>query len=503
MKHNLVLRDYQETSVNSLRDGFINNVAQLLYLPTGAGKSEVAISILEATASKGNKVCMVMDRRVLVEQTSDRLTKYGIPHGVIMAKTKMRNKDAMIQICSAQTLEKMESFPFIKLIVIDEAHNSRKSINTLIKNSNIKAIGLSASPFTSGLGNIYSNVVSTTTTKELVNSGMLAPLKVFISKEIDMKGAAKTAGEWSPGEVTNRAKTITGDVVSEWESKTLELFGKPVKTIVFCAGVAHGEDLQRQFGIYGYNFINISYKDDDDYKRDVLKDFSKPDSKIIGVIATDILTKGFDQADVMIGISARPFSKSFSSHVQQLGRVMRPHADKTSAIWLDFSGNYLRFRDDWDNLFSNGVHKLSVEGEKGKTEIKDKVKKESKCPKCNALWEWKSTICGHCGFEKVRSSEIEVLPGSMAELDAVLHKPMVQKPDERVYTLEFKKKFYAELLGYVAKYQMKPGYAFYKYQEKFGEIPKLGYVMPMIPSNEMEKWILSRQIAWAKSKGRK
>ena len=488
------LRDYQEKSIDNLRNGFANHLTQMLYAPTGAGKTETAISIMKASAKRGNKIAMILDRRILVEQTSERLTKYGISHGVMMAKTEMYRPDELIQICSAQTLEAMETFPYVKMLIIDEAHTGRKSINNFIKARGIRAIGLSASPFTKGLGNIYSNVVNTTTTKELVNTGMLAPLKVFIAKQIDMKGATKVAGEWSPSEVTNRAKTITGDVVAEWEKKTHELFGEPKKTIVFCAGVAHGEDLQHQFSVYGYNFINLSYKDDDDYKRDVLNDFAKPNSKIIGVIATDLLTKGLDVADIMIGVSARPFSKSFSSHVQQLGRIMRPHADKSHAVWLDFSGNYIRFRDDWDKLYHEGVDKLDNHGEKSKAEPSDKVKEASTCPRCKTIWEWKTLVCANCGYEKTKQSGIEVLPGSMAELDAQLSAPPPEPKDTKVYTLEFKKQFYGELLGYVLKYGMKPGYAFFKYQEKFHEVPKLGQIAPITPSREMEKWILSRKI---------
>ena len=59
MKHELKLRDYQESSVNSLRDGFVNNLTQMLYLPTGAGKSEIAISIRKASAKRGNKIAMI------------------------------------------------------------------------------------------------------------------------------------------------------------------------------------------------------------------------------------------------------------------------------------------------------------------------------------------------------------------------------------------------------------------------------------------------------------
>ncbi|PXA16943.1 helicase, partial [Staphylococcus pseudintermedius] len=73
-----------------------------------------------------------------------------------------------IQICSAQTLEKRGSFPGLDLLIVDEAHSQRQETTNMIKrNERIRVIGLSASPFTNGLGNTYSHVVSCVTTKEL------------------------------------------------------------------------------------------------------------------------------------------------------------------------------------------------------------------------------------------------------------------------------------------------------------------------------------------------
>ena len=51
-----------------------------------------------------------------------------------------------------------------------------------------------------------------------------------------------------------------------------------------------------------------------------------------------------------------------------MGRVMRSHPGKEFGLWLDHSGNYLRFRDDWDDVFENGVQKLDDGREKPKKE---------------------------------------------------------------------------------------------------------------------------------------
>jgi superfamily II DNA or RNA helicase len=332
----LQLREYQSGSLDGLRRGFAAGYkSQMLYAPTGAGKTEMAIALLEATHKKGNRAAMILDRIILCDQTSQRLEKYKIEHGVLQSGHWRYRPYENIQVCSAQTLEKRGSFPGLTLMIVDEAHAMRSQTVEFIKNNpDIKVIGLSASPFTKGLGNVYEHVVSTVTTKELVDQKVLCPLRVFVAKEIDMTGAKKVAGEWSQAESTKRGMQITGDIVSEWIKKTHEIFGKPRKTIIFCSGVEHGADLSKKFAEQGYNFISISYKDDDDFKRDVIEDFSKPDTEIHGLIATDILTKGFDVPDVMIGVSARPFSKSLSSHVQQMGRVMRGYEGKEFAVWL-------------------------------------------------------------------------------------------------------------------------------------------------------------------------
>src|SRR3546814_10004222 len=102
----------------------------------------------------------------------------------------------------------------------------------------------------------------------------------------------------------------------------------------------------------GFNFQQISYKSgSDEDRKDLIEEFRKSNSSIQGLVSCEVLTKGFDVKDVMCGISARPYRKSLSSHVQQLGRVMRPAPGKTFALWLDHSGNYLRFNNDTQELF--------------------------------------------------------------------------------------------------------------------------------------------------------
>jgi superfamily II DNA or RNA helicase len=486
----VTLFDDQNAVLDMVRDAFkAGHQSVMLYAPTGAGKTEMAISMLQATADKLNNAAMVLDRIVLCNQTSARLDKYSIDHGVLQAGHWRHRPYERIQVCSAQTLEKRGSFPGLKLLIVDEAHTQRQQTTEFIRNNpSVRVIGLSASPFSEGLGKTYSKVVSATTTADLVAKQRLTPLRVFIAKEVDMTGAKKVAGEWSQDEASSRAMQITGDVVAEWIKKTTEIFGKPRKTIVFCSGVAHGADLAQRFADAGYNFVPISYKDSDEFKADAVKEFSKPDTDIHGLIATDILTKGFDVPDVMIGVSARPFSKSFSSHVQQMGRVMRAHQGKDFAVWLDHSGNYLRFQEDWDELYHNGVSELSDGKEKTKKEKTDNEKEAAKCPKCGALWIGKSDNCAVCGYHRPLRNLVDEVPGAMEELAG------------GVATRDSKQEWYSQLITAQRKHGYSDGWTAHKYRAKFGVWPRGLHDTPAPITPAMAGWLKAQQIAWTKSK---
>jgi len=488
----LQLREYQSKILDNLRKGFASGKrAQILYAPTGAGKTEMAIELLKATKTKGNKAAMVLDRIVLCDQTSRRLEKYDIDHGVMQSGHWRYRPYEHIQVCSAQTLERRGDFPGLNLLIVDEAHQTRQQTIEFIKNNpEIRVIGLTATPFTKGLGKVYDNVVSSVTTKELVDQGVLVPLRVFIAKEIDMAGAKKVAGEWSQAEATTRGIKITGDIVQEWVKKTHEIFGAPRKTIVFCSGVAHGADLAKKFAEQGYNFVSISYRDDDTFKKDVIEDFSKPDTEIHGLIATDILTKGFDVPDVLIGVSARPFSKSLSSHIQQMGRVMRGAEGKEFAVWLDHGGNYLRFKEDWDDVYENGVHTLDDGKEKAKKEKTEKEKEAAKCPSCGALWPSSSDTCLHCGHTRERKNKISDVPGEMEELVNV----KAQRDEKQAFW---------SMCQHKVKYDgWSSGRAAHTYKDKFGVWPKGLLDAPLFPDAKFEKFVRAKLIRFIKGQRR-
>lgn len=416
------LRPKQRESIAALKQGIIDgHTRQLLVGPTGFGKTTCAAHLLRLAYEKGSRSAFVVDRTSLVDQASATLDRYGIPHGVIQADHWRRMVTEPIQVCSAQTLERRGIGSDWKLMIVDEAHCVRRGlVEWMKKHSAVRVVGLTATPFTGGLADLYSGVVNVTTTNAEIEAGYLVPLKMYAATAVDMTGAKVVAGEWAEKEIEERGTKIVGDVVSEWITQTQRHFGGPAKTIVFSATVAHGDELVRQFQAAGFNFVQISYKDgNDESRRAVIEEFRKPNSSIVGLISCEALTKGFDVPDVVVGVACRPYRKSFSSHIQQLGRVMRASPGKTFGLWLDHCGNALRFLEDQVALFEHGVQALD-EGEldrKTRKEPSEREKSDMKCAACGFVLPGGARACPACGAERPRrQSTIESVPGRMHAL---------------------------------------------------------------------------------------
>lgn len=486
----LELRPYQNGSIEGLRDGFRQgHKRQVLAAATGAGKSIIALSILDSARKKGSKVLFMCDRRVLVDQFSRHLDKNGIDHGVYMSGHWRHRPFEKVQVASIQTIEKMGEWPDADLIIVDEIHASlRKSLKDFMaRKADVKVLGLTATPYNQELPNHFTNIVNVVTMEKLVEEKFLVPFRVFVATEIETEGLpVTTAGEWKKEELEKRGLQVVGDVVADYVKIYTEVWGKPKKTIVFSSGVAHGAELVKRFAEIGLNFVQISYLDDEEYKQQVIEEFAKPDTDIIGLISTDVLTRGFDNTEVKHVVIAKPLRKSFSMHVQMVGRGARPHPGEKFCIVQDNAGNWLRFQEDWEQLYHEGT-KVLGDGKDAKAR-KEKTKKEkedSKCPKCKALWSRGSDTCIVCGHVRQRRSMVDEVSGEMKELGSTQSR-------------QSKQDWWSMCQWNVIHSGWSPGRAAHTYKEKFGVWPRGLQDTPALPSLEFQRFVKAKLIRYLK-----
>ena len=393
-------RPFQQSAHEALRQGVREgHRCQALVAPTGGGKTYLGLRVAHEALLKDRRVTFLCDRTTLINQTSAAADAYGLrDHGIVQANHLRRDSSLPLQIASVQTIDKREFWPQTDVLIVDECHTLHKAWVEFAAQTKAVVIGLTATPFTKGMGQIFTRLINATTMHDLTQSGVLVPLRVLSCTRADMAGAAVTkGGEWSDKAAEERGMGIVGDVVREWQ-----LHASDRKTIVFGASIAHSKALCAQFieaGILARVFTSETPANE---RETLVKEFSKPDSMLRVLVSVEALAKGFDAPDAGCVVDARPLRKSLSTFIQMIGRGLRcsPSTGKADCLLLDHSGNIVRFADDFERIYHDGVESLDDGAKLDKTVRKDEPGEyEAKaCPSCGHAPF--SKRCMSCGFEK-------------------------------------------------------------------------------------------------------
>lgn len=491
------LWDHQIRTHELLRAGArAGHKKQVIMLPTGAGKTVTSLYIIHETLAKDPTTpCgFVCDRTALIDQTSAVADRFGLDHGIMQASHWRTDNRKPFQICSAQTMRN-RAWPDFKVTVIDEVQDMHKSWVDFCAQTKGHVIGLSATPFSEGLGAVFSNLVNACSMHELVQKGILVPMRVLSSVKPDMTGAKTVMGEWSDKEAEARGMEIIGDVVTEWLTHARDM-----KTIIFGSTIRHCEEICAQFNAAGVIAAVYTTNTQPEERRALLEEFGKSDSAIRVMLSVSALSKGLDVKDIECVGDARPLRRSLSTFIQMIGRGARSAPGKTQFTLLDFSGNVIRFKEDFEDIYFNGLKELD-DGKRLDKSIRkepDDIKEPKGCPKCGSIPFFKRCIV--CGYEKPLVATVEHLPGVMREVMIGKHTAAANKGD-----------LWAQICTYV-RGSGKVGDAAQKracglYRDITNEWPPIAWRVPTAPyvepSAPLRRKIQSLNIAWAAVKLKK
>lgn len=454
-------RACQVRAIEQLREGYrAGHHRQVLVMPTGSGKTITAMMLIHESLKKGKRATFVCDRTALINQTSAVADSLGLTyHAIVQANHPRRDTSMPLQIASIQTVQARGYWPQSDLVVLDEAHTIYAAAKELLEKKSIPVLGLTATPCTAGLGELYENVVNAATMDELTREGILVPLRILTCVTPDMADAKTAGGEWTAKAASERELTIVGDVVAEWVKHA-----EGRKTIAFGADIAYCVELVRRFNEIGINAACYTSETPDDERAALVHEFTKPDSAIRILVSVSALAKGFDVKDVGCIIDARPLRKSLSEVIQMWGRGLRssPETGKQDCILLDHSGNALRFHEDFVDVYFNGFGELS-HAEKLDKRAREEPEdwQPAGCPQCKHKPFRKR--CLACGYEKPSETLIDSTPGQMQEIMIGKKKAAESEAD-----------LWAQLCTYARtnlRTEKKAGWCWFKFQDITGKKP--------------------------------
>jgi DNA repair protein RadD len=181
----------------------------------------------------------------LIDQTVTAFEAEGIHCiGVMQGNHERTDRAQPVQVCSVQTLARRKR-PAVDLVLVDEAHQLHREIFQWMKDCpDIPFIGLTATPWTRGLGKHYDDMIVAATTADLIRDGFLSRFKTFAPSEPDLAGVKTVAGDFHEGELADAMdrSVVTGDIVETWLKR-----GEGRSTFCFCVNRRHAQHVAERF----------------------------------------------------------------------------------------------------------------------------------------------------------------------------------------------------------------------------------------------------------------
>lgn len=500
------LRQYQidlEEQVRSLiRQGYRRILVQLWM---GGGKTVLASDIVRKAEAKGSYTVFVGHRRELVFQASDKLTRFDVPHGIIMAGEHALARRT--QVCSIQTLyqrgvkAQTQTIPHADLVFIDEAHHAIAPMYQRLMEAWDDAvfIGLTATPATGrgyGLGSVFDALVQGPTIREMMDAGWLVEPTYFAPSEPDLEEITIRKGDYALGELEDAMDqpSLVGDVVTHWHQYAAD---RP--TVVFATGVDHAVHLAREFQASGVRAAVVHGKTEREDRDAILSGLAAGEYDV--VVNCQVLTEGWDCPEISCCVLARP-TKSLILYLQMIGRVLRPSpdTDKVDARILDHAGA----------VYEHGFVQEFVEWELSADSIQRNPAQEKReqagarpitCQECFHVYSGQPE-CPNCGAVQQRQGRtVSFLDGYLGEVSSDGGEP--EAPEEQRIDWKQRRSWFLQLRGYaLIEAGYKEGWAKYAYQEKFGELPDSSWweLDAFPPGDEVRRYGKYLRIKRAKSK---
>jgi len=326
----------------------------LIVLATGLGKT--ILSALDAKQFNAKKLLFVAHREEILKQSI--VTYKRVMPQKTMGLYQASNKDTASEFifASIQTLGKRENLSqfnpeHFDYIVIDEFHHiGAKSYKNLVDFFKPKFfLGLTATPNRSD--NI--DVLQYCDNNEIYRKDLIDGIDLELLCNFDYHGINDKFIDYT--KITWRNKKFDIDALdmslnsSDRTSYVYEKWNslRQSRTLAFCSSIKHCEYMSAFFNSKGHKTVSV-HSQSNVNRQDAISNLK---NGLIDVIFTvDLFNEGVDIPEIDTLLMARP-TESKIIFIQQLGRGLRLHKQKSFVRVIDFIGNHKSFLDKPAALF--------------------------------------------------------------------------------------------------------------------------------------------------------
>lgn len=415
-----LLRPRQVSAIDNVslayKHGFKSPV---LVAPTGFGKTHTSAEIIRRALAKGKRIWFLAHLREILQATSAKLNAEGIHHGWISAGN-ISDRRRAVQVCMVQTLvRRLDRYEPPDFLIVDEAHlavaNTYQEIFKWAKAGpkfwqpgGAFLLHLTATPQRldgRGLSEISDTLIPTCSTQELIDEGLLSPIRYYAPQTVDLSGVASRGGDFAQDQLAKLMDKprITGSAVAEYRKVA---HGRPA--VAFCVSIEHAQHVAAEFAAAGYRSTAISGESDPVVRDAALQGLQQ--GRLDVVCNCALWVAGVDAPAIACIIMLAP-TQSLTKYLQSVGRGLRTHPGKDCCVILDHAGNLAR------HGAPTSVRDWSLEATQKKKGAKKSEISVKTCPSCFATVASAATDCS-CGhhFQPV-ARVIEEVDGELQAVD--------------------------------------------------------------------------------------
>ena len=382
-----ILRPYQQQALDSLLKRLKETSHPLLVnASVGAGKSLIiAELLLIMERANFNVLCLTLNS-TLIQQNAEAYKIQGGNAGIYCAALKAKETENLIifaspnSVCQDIRSKGKISKKKFNLIVVDECHNiSPADESTMFRriinhyglmsqgdSYSFRVIGLTGTPYRGkgesiiGKDQFFKEEVCNISTSWLIeNNYLVRPQFGYIDKSYDFsKLHVNSMGKFNEREIqeiVDKNTRLTHDIMLEVSAIVNE---KRKGAFIFAATRKHCEECLKSLP-NGEVYIITGETAHEERKR-ILE--SAREGKTKYLVSVNCLNVGVDVPSFDIAVWVRP-TESLVLYTQGIGRVLRLHENKQSALILDYAGNLER-HGDIDDPIINEALKPHEENEK-------------------------------------------------------------------------------------------------------------------------------------------
>lgn len=470
------LRPYQRQAIDLAYQRVAEGHRPIICAATGSGKTVIAGHMAREAMDAGKRVLWITGREEILRQTFATFNEVcgRGKVGILMRNEKPWWFYPPVTVASWDTLkarwDRSEVWRIpADVLLVDEAHLSlseKMSVTVMPHYKDKTVVGLTATPARRsgrGLGDYFTRIIQVRSVQQLINEKFLAPCEYWAGSHVDVSRLKvdRTTNDYQDADLATAAQDgkLIGDVLDNWLR-----IAKDRHTILFAVDIAHAQMLTERFQGAGISADVIHSKLAHGTRAEITQQFR--DGRIQVLANVGIATYGFDCPRISCVVLARP-TKSIVLHHQMIGRGLRPKPDDGYCMILDHADNVRRLGCIEDEIrwrLDEGKEAaVNTTREGDATRNKAPESPPIECESCHYVFS-RSRVCPKCGWEKpVAARDVETIEADLIKVRKAQSELVLEQQDRQ--------RWYLMARRWCEEHGKKPGMAYYRYRDKFGEAP--------------------------------